>query len=67
MRTKFDKFSDLYVKYYSPTECLSAVEIIVIFKARVVIKQYMPKKYRWFGIKVYRLSDYWMYVQCDCS
>jgi hypothetical protein len=57
MRTIFDMLNDGYVKYYSLTEHLVVDEIIVLFKGRVVFKQYIPKKHKRFGIKVYKLCD----------
>jgi hypothetical protein len=51
MRTIFDMLNDAYAKYYSPTEHLAVHEIIVLFKGRVVFKQYIPKKHKRFGIK----------------
>jgi len=56
VRTMFDELSDSYPKYYSPTEHFD--EIIVLFKSRVVFKQYIPKKEKQFGIKIYKLCDY---------
>jgi len=38
MRTIFDKLSDSYANYYSPTEGLAVGEIIVLFKGRVIFK-----------------------------
>jgi hypothetical protein len=49
--------NDAYAKYYSPTEHLTVDEIIVLFKGRVVFKQYILKKHKHFGIKVYKLCD----------
>jgi hypothetical protein len=40
MGSILDKINDVYVKYHSPTEHLSGVEITVLFKGRVVIKLY---------------------------
>jgi hypothetical protein len=54
MRTIFDMLNDAYAKYYSPTEHLAVDEITVLFKGRVVFKQYILKKYKCFGIKVYK-------------
>jgi hypothetical protein len=45
MRDIFDKLSDLYAKYYSPTRHLAVDEIIVLFKGRVIFEQYIPKKH----------------------
>jgi hypothetical protein len=56
MRTVFDKLNDAYAKYYSPAEHLAVNEITVLFKGRVVFKQYIPKNKR-FGIKIYKLCD----------
>jgi hypothetical protein len=57
MRTMFGKLNDGYAKYYSPTEHLAIDEIIALFKGRVVFKQYVPKKYKRFGIKIYKVCD----------
>jgi hypothetical protein len=42
---------ELNAKYYSPTEHL-AVDEIVLFKVRVIFKQFSPKEHRWFGTKI---------------
>jgi hypothetical protein len=57
MRTIFDKLSDAYAKYYSPTEHLAVDEITVLFKGRIVFKQYIPRKHKCFGIKIFKLCD----------
>jgi hypothetical protein len=57
MRTIFDKLNDAYAKYYSPTENIAIDEITVLFKGRVVFKQYIPQKHKRFGIKIYKLFD----------
>jgi hypothetical protein len=57
MRTISDMINDAYAKYYSPTEHLAVDEITVLFKGRVVFKQYILKKHEHFGIKVYKLCD----------
>jgi hypothetical protein len=46
MRTIFEKLNDAYAKYYSPTEHLAIDEVIVLFKVRVIFKQYIPKKHK---------------------
>ena len=55
MRAIFDKLNNSYAKYYSPTEHLAADEITVLFRGRVIFKQYIPKKHKWFGTKLYKL------------
>jgi hypothetical protein len=57
MRAIFDKLDNSFVKYYVPTENLAVYEIIVLFKGRVKFRQYIPKKCKQFGIKLYRLFD----------
>ena len=57
MGAVFDKLNDSYAKHYSLTEHLAADEIIVLCKGTVIVKQYIPKKHKWFGIKLYRLFD----------
>ena len=56
MRAKFDKPSDSHAKYYSLTEHL-AVDEIVLFRGRIIFKQHIPKKYKWFGMKLCKLYD----------
>jgi len=57
MRAIFDKFSDLYTKYYSLTKQWAVDQITVLFKGTALFKQYIPKKHKWFGIKFYKLYD----------
>jgi hypothetical protein len=57
MRSIFDKLSDAYATYYSATEHLAVDEIILHFKGRVVFKQYIVKKHRCFGIRIYKHCD----------
>ena len=42
---------------YNPTEHLAADELIVLYKGRVVFRQYIPNKHKRFGIKIYKLCD----------
>jgi len=48
-----NKFCELY----NPTENLAAEEMIVLCKGRVAFQQYIPKKHKRFGIKIYKLCD----------
>jgi hypothetical protein len=67
MRTIFDKLNDAYAKYYSPIEYLAIDEIVVLFKGRVIFKQYIPVKHKWFGIKIYKLCDSkGCHTTCQC-
>jgi hypothetical protein len=57
MRAIFDKLNDSYANCYSLTEHSAADEIIVLFKGRVICIQYIPKKHKLSGIKLYKLCD----------
>jgi hypothetical protein len=75
-RTIFDELNDAYAKYYSSAKYLTANEIAMLFKRRVVFKQYTSKKHKWFTIKIYKLcaSKEYTYIsayfgkdrKCDC-
>jgi len=52
MRTLFDQLNDAYAKFYNPSECSAMDEVIMLFKGRVLFKQYTPKKHKYFGIKI---------------
>jgi len=51
MRAIFDKLNDSYAKCYNPTKHLAVDGIIVLFKDRIIFKQYIPKKHKQFGVK----------------
>jgi hypothetical protein len=55
--TSFDLLSDACAKYYSPAEHLAVNEVIVLCKGRVILKHYIPKKHKKFGIKICKLCD----------
>jgi len=39
------------------SEHLAVDEITVFFNGRIIFKQYIPKKHKWFGITLYKLCD----------
>jgi hypothetical protein len=55
-RNLFENLNKAFSKFYSPSEHL-AVEVIILFKRRVIFRQYIPKKHKRFGIKIYKLCD----------
>jgi hypothetical protein len=57
IRTVFDKLNEAYAKFYNPSEHLVADEAIVKFQGRVIFRQYIPKKRKCFGIKIYKICD----------
>ena len=48
---------DNYAKLYNLSENLTGDEVIVKFSRRVIFRQYIPKKRKHFGIKIYKLCD----------
>ena len=46
-----------FSKFYNPSENLATDEVTVLFKGRVIFKQYLPKKSKRFGIKIFKLCD----------
>ena len=57
MRNLFDILKEKFSKFYSPSEHLAVDEVIVKFKGHVIFRQYIPKKHKRFGIKIYKLCD----------
>jgi hypothetical protein len=55
IRTVFDTLNQAYAKFYNPSEHLALDKVIVKFKDRVIFRQYIPKKRKWPGIKIYKL------------
>ena len=53
----FEILNATFSKFYNPSENLAVAEVIVSFKGRVIFKQYMPKKRKLFGIKIFKLCD----------
>ena len=57
LRAVFDKLNAAYTKFYNPSEHLAVDEVTVTFKGRVSFSQYIPKKPKCFGVKIYKLCD----------
>jgi hypothetical protein len=58
MRATLHKLNDAYAKFYNSTEPISVSKITVLFKGRAILRQFMPKKRKRFGTKVYKLCDF---------
>ena len=56
-RDLFEIIRTNFSKFYNPSEHLAVDEVIVKFKGRVLFKQYIPKKRKRFGIKMFKLCD----------
>ena len=57
IRDLFEILRTNFAKFYNPFEHLVVDEVIVKFNGRVIFKQYIPKKRKRFGIKMYKLCD----------
>jgi len=57
IRKIFDTLNNKFCELYNPTEHLPVDEVIVLHKGRVVFRQYIPKKHKRFGIKIYKLCN----------
>jgi hypothetical protein len=53
----FDYLNNIYSILYHPTEILALDEVTVKFKGRVAFRQYVPKRCKRFGTKLYKLFD----------
>jgi len=47
----------MFPKFYSPSEHLAVDEIIVLFKGKVIFRQYFTQETQHFGIKIYKPCD----------
>jgi hypothetical protein len=54
IRDLFEIIRTNFSKFYNPSEHLAVDEVIVKFKGRVLFKQYIPKKRKRFGIKMFK-------------
>ncbi|GFY31611.1 piggyBac transposable element-derived protein 4 [Trichonephila clavipes] len=57
LRNVFNSLNNSFQEICDPTEELAIDEVIVAFKGRIIFKQYIPKKRKRFGIKVYKIVD----------
>jgi len=57
IRDLFEFLNAIFSKFYNPSENLAIDEVIVSFKGTVIFKQYIPKKRKKFGIKIFKLCD----------
>jgi hypothetical protein len=57
IRRVFNYLNNKYFILYHPTENLAIDEVIVKYKGRVNFRQFIPKKIKRFGIKLYKLCD----------
>ena len=57
MPNLFEIQNKTFLKFYSLSEHLAVVEVTVLFKGRVISRQYIAKKHKCFGIKIYKTCD----------
>jgi len=51
----FETLNKTFSKFYNPSESLAIDEVLVLLKGRVVFRQYISKKQKRSGIKIYQL------------
>lgn len=57
IRPVLDHFVDRFSEIYTPGKEISIDESLVLFKGRLVFRQYIPSKRARYGIKLYMLSE----------
>ena len=57
VRNMFEILNEKFSNFYNPSEHLAVEEVTVKYKGRVIFRQYIPKKRKRFGIKIYKLCD----------
>jgi len=57
IRKIFDMLNNKFCEMCNPTERLAVDELIVLYKLRAAFQQYIPKKHKRFGIKIFNLCD----------
>lgn len=55
-----------FTKFYSHSERVVVDEVIVKLKGRIIFKQYISKKHKHLGIKMYKVCDSCGYI-CDVA
>jgi hypothetical protein len=53
----FDTLNQACAKFYNLSEHLTVDKMIVKFEGTLIFKQYIPKKGKRFGTKIYKLCD----------
>ena len=62
IRRIFDTLNNKFCELYNLAEHLALDEVILLYKGRVAFQQYIPKKHKRFGIKIYKLCDALVYT-----
>lgn len=57
IRQLFEVVNATFKEIYNPTEAIAIDEVIIKFKGRFAFRQYIPKKRKQWGIKLYKLAD----------
>ena len=50
-------WTTVMLNFITPRENLAVDEVIVKYRGRVIFRQYIPKKRKHFGIKIYKLCN----------
>ena len=58
IREIFDKWSQLLSDFYNPSDCVTIDEQLLGFRGRCKFRQYMPSKFKKYGLKFWKLVCY---------
>jgi hypothetical protein len=58
--------NDTSSKHYAASENVAANVIQVLFKGRIIFKQFFSKQHQYFGVNIYKLCDMPGYI-CDIN
>jgi len=65
VRNVFNILKQKFLKFYNPSHHL-AIDEVIKYKGRVIFRQYIPKKHKHFGIKIYKQCNETGYT-CDTT
>jgi hypothetical protein len=57
IRKVFDTLNNKCCETYNPTEHIAVDKVLMLYKGQGIFQQYIPKKHKRFGIKIYKLCD----------
>ncbi|KAM9296217.1 piggyBac transposable element-derived protein 4-like [Gastrophryne carolinensis] len=57
LRPLINSLSERFAEVYTPSQNLSIDESLLLFKGRIIFRQYIPSKRARYGIKFYKLCD----------
>ena len=62
LRSLLDDLAEKFMKFYTPFQSIALDESLLLYKGRLLFRQYLPAKRSRFGIKIYSVCDQNGYV-----